>query len=395
MSHNLPLLLLGVLTGGEPLPDPPPPPFRHRSTLPRAYVHEPWWPYQQIAELTTASNIDRSYVIMQPGQCVLDVARTDPQVSVDVLQRGNILVIEADDLPPWAGNIVTLDESLAGPVIELVAVGLAGALDARLTPQRLRYDASIGAAVVFRDLVTRANSRGHTGVHLPAFNEPSVGVTELDLGGATVLDALTELAERTSQEWWLEIQRVPSRLEAVIRWGVQGEDSAADVHLYEGHHFSDLRYRLDLSQYRQAVTAIGGTGAVGDRAAVTLSATTEPRRAELASVLQEASTVAARNVSELPPGLRLERLIFEPGADSEAALSRRAKRALEQPLGAGEQFSVVVNREADWSLLVLGSHITIHVELSLASISREMRIVGLQPDEAAGEMELVTEVVLR
>jgi hypothetical protein len=141
--------------------------------------------------------------------------------------------------------------------------------------------------------------------------------------------------------------------------------------------------------------AIGGTGAVSGRPAVTLSGSIAPGRRNLGGSFEQTNDLITRTIADLPPGLRTTRVIHEPGITSEVELSRRAHQSLERPLGASERFRLFVNRLVRWSDLVVGNYVRVIGRLGLATFDRKVRIIGMQPDWENGVCELAVEVSLR
>jgi hypothetical protein len=359
---------------------------------PRASIHSGFWPFQRVAELVTADNIDRSFVLMDMGHAVCDVARTDPQLTSDAVKIGNLLVVESDVTQPWAGFIVSLDEALGSGSIEVSAVDFAAALEVRLANQGLVYESSIGSGSIFLDLIRSANARAHTGVLTPGVVANGPAISGIALGAQSVLAGLNELHDRTDYEWWLDVSVRAARVECVARWdSQQGLDLSGHVALIENVHFGSLSYRLDSSQISEAAVAIGGGGVVADRSSITFSAATSPGRNRIGGSIEMGSQLAVRSVADLPAGLRTERVVFDPGTTLETELSRQARRALERPLGAGERFTLTANDSADWSKLGVGNYIRIVASFGLGDINRRVRIVGMQPDEEMGVCELVVE----
>jgi hypothetical protein len=357
----------------------------------RAYVHAPCWPFQRIGELTTARNIDRAWSLMQPGVAAMNIARSE-DLSSDVLRTGNLLVIESTATAPWVGVMMIFDEDLGAGEIEVNVLELTAIFDARLTSSGDLYESSISSGAAVQQLLNQVNARAFTGFLVPASLQGSA-IEEIDLVAQSTLEALEELHDRSSNEWWPEYSVRPQRIEAKLNWGVrQGLDLSASVHLYEGWHFSRLSYRQDATRVQESVTAYGGGGAPSDRTAVTQTAGAS--RGSLGSYFETASAASIRAIADLPPGLRTERALFAPGTSNEAELSQEARRARERPLGAAEQFGAIVNGLADWHDLALGNLVTISAEPRLRLVNRTMRIVGVQPDEESGICELVLEVVL-
>lgn len=365
-------------------------PLRHA----RAYIHSPWAPYERMAELTTAFNMDRSYVRMDSGTGALHLASNDPQINSDILNYGNLLVIESDYISPWVGTILTVQESLQSPSLEITAKDLANIIDNRVTAQSEKYTSTTGSTLVFNNLIDHMNLQGHTGIYRVS-NSAAPSIQELQVGGQSVMQALNELHSRTDYEWWIDYTVKPTGIMAYINWGYrQGNDFSGECHLYAGQHFTDVDYKLDLTQAKAQLITIGDFGAeLGDRTSAARFGTTTPNKSDLGvGSVERATELAARTISDLPAGLRSQRIRYDLMTGSQAELTRRAKRELERPLAATESFTLIVNRLADWRYFGVGNFITIHSHPGTADLVRRVRIVGMQPDEEKGEIEMVCEV---
>ncbi len=365
------------------------------NTLSRVYVRNPYWPRERIAELTSAHNRDRAFMRMDAGQCVIQVNRYDVMIGPDVIKAGNLIEVEADDVPLWCGPMVAFSEAMASGVIEVTALHYDVITQNRQTPQSLTYDKPIGSTAVAEQLVGYMNSGEHTGIEWYPRSEVGPSIEAAQLGGQSIKEALGELHSRTDYEWWPEFDASPCHLTMQLHWGAkEGRDCSGELHLYEGVHFTDLTYKQDQSQVKTDLTGISGMGQeIPDRESVTYLLA--PQRGTVSALRQSsASEGVRRNVGPLPAGLRNEATFYALMATNTAELTRAVQRQAERPLVASGLVSARVNRLADWRLLRVGNIVTFHARLGMGTLDGPRRIVGMQPDEEMGECEIDTEDVL-
>lgn len=364
------------------------------AALARVYVRNPYWPRERIAELTSAVNADRAWMRMDAGQCVLQVNRYDEMLSADVLKAGNLIEVEVPDAPLWAGPMVAFTESMGAGVIEITALHYSVILQNRETPQTLIYEEPIGTTAIAEQLVGYMNAGEHTGIEWEPRSEAGPSVEEMQLGGQSIKEALAEMHARSDYEWWDDFEHSPCHLTMRLRWGFkEGRDCSAEVHLYEGVHFSELSYKLDQSQVKTHVTGMSDMGGlIPDRQSVTYLLA--PERSTVALRSSSASEAVRRSVGSRPAGLRNEATFYALMATNTAELTRATQRRAERPLVASGLVSARVNRVADWHDLRVGNVVTLHSRLGLGTLDGPRRIVGMQRDEEMGECEIDTEDVL-
>lgn len=379
-----------------------PPVVRTTVLYPVAFVHSGHWPREQVAVLTSAHGLDRSYTGMaalqtgkQMGQAALSLAVNDASFAGlrrrGYLEHGALLAVESPGLPVWAGPILTIEEDGGSGTIELAALSIEALLDGRATPQREEYR-NLGTGVALRALLDAANARNHTGILASLRLENDQPIEELKVGGESVLEALNEMAARYGMEYWVEVARTPRKLDFRLRKGYrQGLDLSGEMHLYEGVHFTGA-YKSDLTQIKASVTAIGDFGReVAGRRSVGRFVDA-PGIDFGAPVLERGGERTARALRGMPAGLRNERVLFEVMTDSLSELGEVARRAHEAPLGAGEMFNdFVYFGQVDPEALRVGNYYTRHGEHQGLTQVRVVRVLGLQPDEAAGGAQVVTE----
>jgi hypothetical protein len=299
-------------------------------------MHGAGWPYARLAELTTAHAVNRAYAQMAASPATVVISKTDPAVTNDVLRLGNFLVIESDEVEPWIGRLLAVNETSAG-AFELAAKSWEDVLSTATHGIGGFTLQGLSPAKHAKDVLIDANQETETGVRPPAVTDQGTRMTTTSGAAAsgTVLVRLQGLATVSGEEWWLEVTSSPRRLTATLRWGTQGRDHSGALHLWEGAHFVQVEHLHDIAGLTPQVRLV-----------------TEPRR-----VTQQAP--------ELSQGSNVE----------------------------ADRFALRVNGLVDWRLLGIGDVITVHAVTGLGQVTRRVRITGLKPDEERGELGLLNEVV--
>jgi hypothetical protein len=363
------------------------------------FIHSEAWPRHQLAVLTSAHGIDRSFVAMQPGrngrdtgQAQFGLSSADAQLSPDVLKHGQLLVIESAGMPVWAGPILGIEEDARGGVIEVSALSIDALLDGRVTRQPERFVKSIGELAVLRTLLDQANARNQTGIISSLRMATGQPVRELQTGGQSLMEALNEMTTRSGSEWWVDVVRTPRKLDAILHLGHrQGLDLSASLHLYEGVHFSG-RYKSDLSQVKQSVVVVGDFGQEMDERNSVAHYIGAPGVDFGAPLSQGSSERLRRALDAMPAGTRNERVEYELMTGNTRELAAAATRAHERPLGAGEMFQDLFYNNVDWNQVRPGNLWTRHGMHKGQPLVRVSRMMSVQPDEEAGTVLVISEV---
>lgn len=361
-------------------------------TLPAVFIRAAWAPYPVIAELTTANSINTSWTRMAAGQARLFVHQNDPQLRPDTLRFGNILSIESDNMPVWAGPLRTWPHVLSTGEYEISCSDLVSILDNRDMPQDMAVSFVTGWDQRIKNALTQANLRALTGVFLPSILETGPEIEVMQEGGQSVMSYLDQGNAETDYEWWVTVTADRAHLEAQLHIGHrQGEDLRNKVHLWNGVHYTEVQYKPDFSQVKQSMTMYQDFGALlAERLTVARVGPGGPY--DLASVTESASPFALDTYQSLPPGIRNEKTEFSLMSQSQKQLSTATQRGLEYPLRASVQASISVNRLADWQRLRLGNRLTFHTDQGFQELTSALRISAMQVDWSRFEAILATEI---
>lgn len=350
----------------------------------RVSIHSPWWPRERLAEISSAHNIDRSFVYLQSGRALCDISMNDSALTPTLLIGGNYLVIESDDMPDWAGAIVGISENKSQRVYRLTADDFLINLEGREAPQEEIYRHSISGNAVVRSLVSKANMRSHTGIELPINLEPGPTIDGgLPVGGQTVLQALEEIHSYTNYEYWLNVDANPQYIKASLNWGQQqGEDLSASYVIREGVHTGQFEYTIDMRQLEAQVTAIGDPGVeLPDKSSATRIIASSPGARLGTNPVQLAPGLAARTIQDLPASARNEKVIFDVMKSERGGLSGQAARKQIQDLPRTLMVSFEANRAIDWRPLRVGNYIGLSGSNRGKSQNFVVRLLGVQPHE--------------
>lgn len=386
----------GVGGGGEgggeesPLEAIGPPDYQQ----PRFFIRSAWWPHEVIAELVSAQG-NYAWEEMEPGAAQFTVESSEAVLTEDVLQAGNFVSIEHPLFPPFAGVLMTAEDSDRGGQLTLSVLEHYGLLDARSTPQTLHFQTAVGAGLIVKNVVEILNTRSHTGIDVNAAPGPTID--DLMVGGQSGLELLNEIHDRCGFEHWTESECTKDHLITTLYFDqLRGEDVSDQLHLYEGLHFADTRHKQDASQVRQTVTVVGDFGMeLVERQSVTRSSQLNAR--DIAAKAYEAASFVP-NAAETPPGLYTERLQFEVMSGSRAELSRRGDKAQTKPLRKQQTFEddialPALNVEQS-RMLRIGNYWTRHGRFAGRYQARTVRITGIELDFRLGVCHLDSEAVL-
>jgi len=161
--------------------------------------------------------------------------------------------------------------------------------------------------------------------------------------------------------------------------------------LYEGKHFTASSYKETSQGIARSAIAIGGGEVVSDRPA---AAATMGRPASVsgkATVIGGTSEVQMRN---LTVGMTLARdvVVNLPLDIDEAVLASAAQKALEVPANAAEELYLTLAPSAPWDLGPGDSFTAVLPNIRFGGVSRKVRLLDLQPKEAAGLRDTAVKV---
>lgn len=320
-----------------------------------------------------ASNVQRSYEYMGYGKFVFDLPADDTPPEPDEL-----IGITGKRLPDFCGWVDRVERSEGGTHITISGREWAAVLGERTTQQERTYASGSGGAIA-ADILRRASARNYHGIQIAA--ERGTPLTSpFTLRADSALDALTALAEQTGDEWLIRYQAT-THATATFYWQPAVRDRRHQVHLL-GQHIVSADYVVDAITDAAIVQVVGSEGAFADRPSAV--ATDGPL------ALQDIASVRVPLARQIRRGIATSREVAVIDASLPDALGtqRRAVEGVQALLAGQEAISVVVSQHAPWEVLRIGDTVTVHA----AGVVRPFRILGMQPREDRGVVELVGRV---
>lgn len=373
---------------------------------PRVHVHDSLG--VRLGTLTRVASVNRSWAVMQPGQASLRVAMLQDDGALDPLVReldprlGRAIVVESDHYPHvWVGSLTNVNEEPGERAVHVQAVSLDAVLRDRPLPVGASYDNDAGQ--VFRLLLQDANLANDSGIGIagtPAQGRSYAGA----FPDRSTYAALTTLCLQTGHEWGMVYDVLPERIRADAYFVPEiGFDRYGEVTLTDGGNCERVNSGIDLRGQLYALSLVAGQSspltAYTERSRVTRqrSAGQQPRGG---AVIGAAATVHGYEVehSELggSPLTRAEAVEIAENLRSEGAVIQASELLLGRPRSAERVLRLrVFEDDGLWPLLDIGSVVRfVSAEAFLgAGYDGPVRIVGVQPMEEAGDMELVCQIV--
>lgn len=150
-----------------------------------------------LAELETAVN--RSWQLNAAGEARFTMATSDPACRRDVLEIGNLILVQHDKLMPWGGVIET-PRVWGDGTVEVSASSGEQLLKYRLTERSVIKKGLPGS--LFTALVEQANRRGE--VCAPGVLWAGAKEISKEWHYSNVLDEIRSVAEESGGEWWFD-----------------------------------------------------------------------------------------------------------------------------------------------------------------------------------------------
>lgn len=348
------------------------------------YLREGSWPWQRVAPLITASNVDCPRGLMQGYRGGFSLARNDPAVA-EMLSGRMVEIISTDGLEPWVGWLAEPGYSSADGTVAFKCDDVVTKLGERNTT--IEGTRSGSAGIIARDLLFSVNIRNAFGVVWDTSSETGAPVSEADVGGTSLLNALDKLVSLTDEEWWIRAEVAADSLELKLHWGKRrGVDLSQSVYLREG-----LNCNVSILRTGPATTGsvmvVGGSGSLVDRQIVVRDGVSPERMADPNVIVQSASE-SFRRAAPLSSALAAEQLVSLPRDTDIADLAGSAKSRLEGEIDTSEEITITVGTDVDWSLLEVGNTVTVIFEDPiLGTLQRTPRIKEITPGDGILEVK--------
>ncbi len=326
-------------------------------------------PFPRLARLR-ASNIHRAYQLMQGSQATFDVPR-DSSLSAEVMRPGNVVEIVGSTSRRWIGVLKAPSEDLAGAYENWIAEDLFTQLSERSIPATTYLSYAAGA--IFNDLVNYAQRNSPMSMSL--FPATPLGAS---ISASIAAQALSAAIDQLAQDsgWEVTVRPGylgPALLDPTIQWVYRcGVDVSSTVAIYPVHMAKGI-YSLD------AKGTPAGVKVVSDQ---TFDVTAQ----RAAPIGTSASIVQSQSTAAFSPGMAAMLTLTDPTITTQQG----ATRQLLLPEYGSESFALTLNTRFDWASIDVGSYVRVHAKARHGNkVVRTMRVIGLQPDEEAGEMDVI------
>ena len=358
------------------------------------YIRDPVPPHAVLHQVAVA-DLGYAHVLMEPGEAAFRVPTNDPNLDdyAHAFQVGMACSVERDDgLFPFFGILTKARSVSGGGAVEFTAKDHVGALLNKAIAPLDAAPLSAFASGHIRRVFAEADARSHPPLLLDLDLDDGGPTVEYQGQGEYLDDFLRRMAEATGWEWGLRHELTRARAQTHLVWrAAQGADLSAHALWEEGRQFTQATYTQLASAFISSAVAVGGRGAFNARPTGRADTGGHPlsptRRLALGTGLQ----------TERPtPGLLGTRIFTLPNVTNEASLLRSAERALDTPEHIREQLSFTLSEQAiDLSYPPApGSLATVRFSdiLSGASLTRVVRVLGLQLDPEAGTIDVEAKI---
>lgn len=367
--------------------------------VPRCYLHN--GAGRRIGMISTAKNVDRSYLIMEPASARLTVASDDPLLTDFDPREGRFLVIESEAYGyPWLGKLTVPSGRRDDETITLVG----RSLDSILTFRYLSGTYAGSAGAVFSAMVSDAAAQNPTGIGLSADVTPGPYYA-VTINKKTAYQALNDLARATGLEWWVEYGVDESEIQALAHLRPErGIDRCRQAEIVDGGNGQWDEWKINGEATTFALTVVGGTESVlqawEERPQVRRQSTTALGAGSAAPL----GVVHGHSIPRTDPGgsplTRVERLQMAEALKSAGQAQNAADALLGRPYEPERALVCQVwainsaGTAVDWSQFDVGSVVSGKFPTAFtAGFDGSMRILATQPNEEAGVLNLVVGLV--
>lgn len=346
------------------------------------HVHEGFGP--RIATLWNATNIDRSFVRNDAGSGQFALPITDAYATNQYMNRAGLryAVESLDGLPWWVGykppgQTWRKDgETWSLPLREVTYL-----LSGQVTGASDSYSQAAGG--IFRQALRQAQLANPLPFQIGDMSDQGPYLSK-EFRYTSLYEVARQLTDAANgYQWWAEYAVTPSSIAATLRWGSRrGVDRSSVVALEEGRNIAAWPTWEDEGDTERAKVIYVGTTSGGTAYANRPTAT-----AQQTSTASGVSNSSKSSSTQSGGSSGRTQVIH----DEQASDERAAKIAADLALAAAPRrsFSVTVTDSSLWGELDIDNQV--RLRLPTYGFDGTVRITGVQPDEAEGEVALTLE----
>ncbi len=351
------------------------------------WLYDKTWPFARSRWLPSVAQPDYSFELMNYGKFQFSLPRNAP-VEPDDLVDGLIGITSRYGAPDFCGIVDRIEDQDQSGAVTVSGREWAGKFADRLTPQALSIPAG-GSGQVAGELVRRINARNQTGITVVPSGTSQPLIAAYNPNSNSLLQALGDIAAQTGWEWEVRYTAGVSA-QARFTWkSAVGQDLRNQTHV-TARSMHRRQYDVDATTQAVTVATVAATGIFSGRP----------------SSVSDLGTLAfddlAQTVQRAPATLRKahrriasrEQLIIAPTLPSAVSASARSRKEMEASAQSTETLSFGVTTDISWGLLRPGNYVTVRIpDVRFGDgLVRVLRVLGMQPDHAAGCCYLVGEV---
>jgi len=361
------------------------------SLRPRVFLYDA--ALRRVGQIASASRVNRSYTMDEPGILQFGMALDDAMVQEVSPLLGRIVVVESDFYPvPWVGRITTAQRARASGTIVVNASSFEAIFEHRFVDGLLTVDGSPARAV--RGLLGHINTVNPTGVRAGNIAERAVRATST-LAYARARDALDGLADLAGFEWWVEAGVGAKSIDLRLHFQAwRGFDRLNSVALVDGGSCSWIDWSVDGEAYTFGLTVLGGSASSGQSLRSRPAKRVVPRTNDY---------IGPHGYLRFGPGdaanllQRNDRMALAQALRVQGQVTAAAEVMMQQQRIAGVPMSVRLTAAMDedvWAGLELGNIVTLKLpDAFFNGFDGPARIRGVQPMEEDGDAEIVVELL--
>lgn len=204
------------------------------------------------------ASVHVAWAMNAPTNAEFTISALDAKCTEENLRFGNWVLFEHDKLPGWGGYIWT-PRTWEPKIINVGMVSAEGMFDRRVFQV---HGSNTGTAPgLFKETVDYGNGKGNMNIVRGQIGGDSSSIT-IELRGQTLMDAINEVQESSSHEWWCEPAKDnDGDLFFKANWGAR-RGKHVDYVLIEGINFIARRVSEEGGLYNSV--KVIGEGTAGD-----------------------------------------------------------------------------------------------------------------------------------